>query len=242
MAAADYDAVTAQHYLAYRPPLHGLILGRLLAGRTFASGLDVGCGTGASARALLPFCRAVTGIEPVAEMGALAREHATGFTVLSTDLTAYAATPATHDLITFAGTLPYLTDATVAAALPRLCRPGAAVVVYDFAIDCTPLFRTLGHAEPPSAYDHRRNLDRLGMGQLASGTALRDAYEFHLTPREAAHLFLSVRTWRELPGVSADAQTLGQRFADHGGLGQLSLPATLFGYAYRWLGADAGAS
>lgn len=74
----DYNAITARHYAAYRPPLHSLILGRCLEDENkFTLGLDIGCGTGQSSIALYEFCERVIGIEPSTEMlsGALTHPH-----------------------------------------------------------------------------------------------------------------------------------------------------------------------
>jgi len=65
----EYDRITAEHYAAYRPPLHQLILSKCLnENQNFASGLDVGCGTGFSTIALSSFCKKVIGIDPATEM------------------------------------------------------------------------------------------------------------------------------------------------------------------------------
>src|SRR5699024_11326965 len=60
-----YSDLLAYHYSAYRPPLHALILKRLLAPEnSFQTGVDIGCGTGYSARALAPYCEHVYGVDP----------------------------------------------------------------------------------------------------------------------------------------------------------------------------------
>src|SRR5690625_4484968 len=64
-----YDANAAAHYAAYRPPLHAMILGRVLTGNaSFDIGLDIGCGTGYSAVALAKYCKFVYGIDPSPSM------------------------------------------------------------------------------------------------------------------------------------------------------------------------------
>ncbi|WP_436716151.1 class I SAM-dependent methyltransferase [Roseiconus lacunae] len=51
--AHQYTDAVASHYAAYRPPLHELILMRVISNQTrFCDGLDVGCGTGRSSGAL----------------------------------------------------------------------------------------------------------------------------------------------------------------------------------------------
>ncbi len=64
-----YDAITALHYSAYRPPLHSIILGRALReNKKRRIGLDIGCGTGRSAQELANFCNHVVGLEPSKSM------------------------------------------------------------------------------------------------------------------------------------------------------------------------------
>ena len=109
-----YDTTAAAHYAAYRPPLHAMILARVLPpGAAFDAGLDVGCGTGYSAVALAHYCQRVYGVEPSAEMLARALPH---------DRVQYLAGAAEHlplpddsvDLIAFAGSLFYA-DASAAS-------------------------------------------------------------------------------------------------------------------------------
>src|ERR1044071_950921 len=67
--AERYDEVAAAHYAAYRPPLHRIILDRVLSGgEWFSLGLDVGCGTGYSAVALAGHCTRVYAIDPSSSM------------------------------------------------------------------------------------------------------------------------------------------------------------------------------
>jgi len=59
-----YDAITASHYSAYRPPFHSIILERALRqNKKRQLGVDIGCGTGHSAQALTEYCNFVVGLE-----------------------------------------------------------------------------------------------------------------------------------------------------------------------------------
>ncbi|MGB5555068.1 MAG: class I SAM-dependent methyltransferase, partial [Flavobacteriaceae bacterium] len=72
----DYDEITANHYLAYRPPLHDIILKKCLKNlERRKKGLDIGSGTGHSALALVEFCDEVIGIEPSLAMRKIALPH-----------------------------------------------------------------------------------------------------------------------------------------------------------------------
>ncbi len=71
-----YDSVVAEHYAAFRPPLHRLILERMIRpNESFQTGLDVGCGTGYSAIALAKYCDRVFGLEASQPMLDRARQH-----------------------------------------------------------------------------------------------------------------------------------------------------------------------
>lgn len=60
-----YDRLTAIHYSANRPPLHLGILRQYLPDRQFATGLDIGCGTGHSSVALAAFYQRVIALDPM---------------------------------------------------------------------------------------------------------------------------------------------------------------------------------
>src|SRR5690625_1496286 len=103
-----YDTATAKHYAAYRPPLHRLILEKTLdRSESFRSALDVGCGTGYSSLALVPFSDRICGIDNSEEMLNLAEKHPKisykfGDVDSLSDLT-----DQPFDIVTFAGSLVY---------------------------------------------------------------------------------------------------------------------------------------
>lgn len=85
---ADADALprnyfatpgTAARYAAHRPRSHGHVLAILAETMRDAlpvtRALDIGCGTGHSTQALLPYARSVVGVEPLTEMLAQATLH-----------------------------------------------------------------------------------------------------------------------------------------------------------------------
>jgi SAM-dependent methyltransferase len=68
----------AQRYAAARPYFHPLVVARIAAftgHARFAHALDVGCGTGQSARALAEICDVVEAIDPAADMLSEADPH-----------------------------------------------------------------------------------------------------------------------------------------------------------------------
>ena len=101
-----YELNIAQHYAAYRPSLHKLILDKALESQKFERGLDVGCGTGQSAIALKHFCSEVMGIDPSEQMISKAIQTK-GIQYKSYDLFDLTEDHSPFDIITFAGSLFY---------------------------------------------------------------------------------------------------------------------------------------
>src|SRR5512135_2775248 len=128
-----YDERAASHYAAYRPPLHRMILRRVLSESAhFRAGLDVGCGTGYSALALADACDRVYGIDPSASM--LARATADQkVAYLRATADRIPLRNASIDIITFAGSLFYA-DADATRAEIRRVSPSGIVIAYDFEV------------------------------------------------------------------------------------------------------------
>ncbi|WP_047049565.1 methyltransferase domain-containing protein [Vibrio mexicanus] len=59
-----YNNKISKHYAAYRPPVHKAILESIFPTEPFKHGLDIGCGTGVSTIALVPFCAQTTSVDP----------------------------------------------------------------------------------------------------------------------------------------------------------------------------------
>ena len=196
----EYDAITAAHYAAYRPPLHGPILERLLGNdRSDVLGLDVGCGTGRSSVALAKYCRYVFATDPSAEMLAHAPEHpAVEFRRQTPAGLARQLPGSRFGLVSFAGSLFYQNTAEVIVNFPSLLTPEATVLVYDFDVDFSFLFNMLNFTPPPGNYDHRCGFD----GYPGHGLTLKkdwsETLTFTATPTELTHLICSVKEWREI--------------------------------------------
>lgn len=186
-----YDERAAAHYSAYRPPLHKLILGRVLSGyEPFSVGLDVGCGTGYSAIALADHCVSVYALEPSPSMLSEATQH---------ERVAYLGGTAEHvplpnsfvDVVTFAGSLFYANSDATREEIRRVCLHGALVVVYDFEVLLSEVLRQCG-IDPragESDYDHRATFSRAaGYTELAVGS---ERVSIQLTASELAHVLLS---------------------------------------------------
>ena len=136
----EYDQQIASHYASYRPPLHQMILNEALGKNTsFQKGLDIGCGTGRSTTALLPYCKKIVGIDPSKEMLSNATPHPS----ISYNCFDGANLPFREnqfDLITFAGSLFYAKSQRLLNEVIRVSKLGTRVLVYDFEIKTEPHF------------------------------------------------------------------------------------------------------
>ena len=222
MIIGEYDERVAGHYAAYRPPLHELILQRVLSSavstKKFEMGLDIGCGTGCSARALKRFCGQVYGIEPEACMLSRALE-APGIRYLEGSAEDLSILPGKVDIVTFAGSLFYARSPSLMAELGKVCRPGALLIAYDFQLDLRPVLECL--ALPPNRevsnydYDHACHFEPSPeFLPLLQGQERR---EFDLGREQLVHLLLSCpKTYLQLLEYFGDLEGLGDLLAVHG--------------------------
>jgi SAM-dependent methyltransferase len=187
----QYNQVTATHYSAYRPPLHAMILARVLSGEEwFNQGLDVGCGTGYSAIALAKYCAHIYGIDPSQSM----LEEASCHEKVSYHQGAGEAIPLPDqsvDIVTFAGSLFYAKSELLIQELKRVCRPQAWIIPYDFEVllEDTLLQCGLKPQKIASNYDHEVNFsDRMDFIEIIQG---KEQVKLEVTAGELAHILLS---------------------------------------------------
>jgi len=191
-----YDAITAIHYSAYRPPLHSTILGRtLLENKKRRIGLDIGCGTGRSAQELAGFCDYVVGLEPSKSMLSKTEKHKKVDYVNSPGEQIPIAARSV-DVVTLAGSLNYIERNSLVTELIRICRTEAEIVVYDFEIDLTKYENFLGInlTIPSPKYDHSTNLSE--HPNFDGITIVEDELSTNASSLEIAHLLLSNREHR----------------------------------------------
>jgi ubiquinone/menaquinone biosynthesis C-methylase UbiE len=186
-----YDAITALHYSAYRPPLHSVILERALReNKRRKTGLDIGCGTGHSAQELTQFCNHVVGLDPSVSMLSRTRKH---------ERVDYVNSPGEQipfadrsvDVVTLAGSLNYIERTSLVNELLRICNADAEIVVYDFLVDLTYFEELLGIRLKNSSldYDYRTNLsEHSSFDEIAN---VEDEISSTASPLEIAHLLLS---------------------------------------------------
>jgi len=183
----EYDFTTAAHYAGWRPPLHARILALgLRDDERFERGLDVGCGTGHSTRALKRYCGAprLDGVRFIAQTGycgAINQGFADG----------------NFDLFSFAGSLHYQDPQQALKEISGLAADGATVLVYDFDVQLGPVTDGMGWRLPESDYDHQKTFSPNDGLQFSFVAELEESISFHCTPLELAHLLLSVKSWRD---------------------------------------------
>ena len=191
----EYDVIIAEHYAAYRPPLHHLILKKCLQKNgeyKFDYGLDVGCGTGQSSVALTDFCENVIAIDPSPEMLVMAKSNRMisykTFDGKNIDL------PEDHfDIVTFAGSLYYAKSQRLFDETIRVTRQDGLILIYDFEIvmdEFTELFESLEIRNLPD-YDHWidfSGLDTYGISKLYTQ---KERIKIKIAPKNMAHVMLA---------------------------------------------------
>ena len=200
-----YDEQIAKHYVAYRPPLHEIILDRALGEFDQKPlGLDIGCGTGYSARALKYYCESVIGIEPSLAMISQVETQAK-FEYINVSAEDIPLEANQVDIVTLAGSLHYINRDRLVEELIKVCKIGAFIVVYDFKIDLSTIEQSLGLQQPQKAstYDHAMNLH--GYSQLNEMSVVEDQLKLDVSSSDAAHLLLAENTRYE---------TLQQKYQD----------------------------
>ena len=122
-----YDAYTARHYSAFRPPLHRFILRQCLGEDLFSKVLDIGCGTGHSTLALADFCQKVVGFDLSQFMLQQALLHP------NIEYTSQINGNAKFDLICFFGSINYIGPGELISIL-KLLEKGGQVICCDFLL------------------------------------------------------------------------------------------------------------
>lgn len=229
-----YDQTIAAHYAAYRPPLHGLILQRILPpSENFAIGLDLGCGTGRSAHALAAYCDHVYALEPSAAMLNVATPD-DDVTYLGGRSEQLPVRTNRIDVVTLAGSLFYANVVTAASEIIRVCLAGACVIAYDFQVLLDEALASfdLGIPGAKSSYNPRANFS--GCVGFKEMEVVADAVELPLEPIDLAHLSLADPTRHDVFARRYDTLEPTHALASElYSMGPLTLRANIFYSSYQ---------
>lgn len=217
----SYNSAIAAHYAAYRPPLHAIILKKVLGeDRSFKNGLDVGCGTGYSAQALSAYCQSVLAIDPSQSMLDQAVAHP-GITYRAGKLSTLSLSQATVDITTFAGSLYYAHSPALITSLKSVCQKEALIIVYDFRILLADTLQELGITanQIASKYDYTINFSgQTGFDEIVADIETIelavDAVSFAHILLAEGHLYPAFQdkyaTRDPFPNVTAELKSLRQ--------------------------------
>ena len=190
---SHYPSEIAQHYAAYRPPLHAPILGMSLPQPSqFQKGLDVGCGTGYSCLALLAYCTEVTGLDPQESMLQEAITHPyISYVTGTTEELPFG--PDTFDIVTFGGSLVYAYAPDLPDKLREVCKADATILVYDFEVKLEEWYEELGikPLTPLLPYDHALNFADNEDPDLEEEDVGYETLGLEVDARQLAHLLLA---------------------------------------------------
>jgi len=150
--SSAYNNSESKHYSAYRPPLHELILSKVLKDQYFKTALDVGCGVGTSSIALVPYANTVIGYDPSQAMIEKATSHPT-----TTYTNRLEELPDFCDLLCFFGSLEYIDTMMLKKYIQRLSNRGR-LICCDFEIDYASVLKTADITIQTTDYNHAKNL------------------------------------------------------------------------------------
>ena len=150
--SSAYNSSESDHYSAYRPPLHELILSKVLKGCHFKTALDVGCGVGTSSMALVPYAKTVIGYDPSQAMIEKATSHPNiTYTNRLEEL------PDSCDLLCFFGSLEYIDTMMLKKYTQRLNKEGR-LICCDFEVDYASILKIVDITIETTDYNHAKNL------------------------------------------------------------------------------------
>ena len=180
-----YDAYTAHHYNAFRPPLHGFILSQCLGQDLFSKVLDIGCGTGHSTIALANFCQKVVGFDVSQFMLQQALPHP------KIEYTSQVNANAKFDLICFFGSINYIRPSELISILKQLVK-GGQVICCDFSVVLDAVSKQCVQESFHSSYQPEKNLDTFAMTlPLQTLSEGNDSQIFDASIKQTAHLLVA---------------------------------------------------
>ena len=231
-----YNSAVSEHYASYRPPLHAMILHKLLGTNQFGTGLDVGCGTGQSSVPLTSYCDRVIAVDPSEEMLANAQSHPKVEYRLG-DAESLSLPDTSVDLIAFAGSLFYTKTERLMVELRRVAMAKAMVVVYDFELLLYDHLRVLSLevVEDSTFYDHAVSF--AGEGAFDELIRKKEKVTLQLSNTELAHMVLSTseryEALQRLLGVEDPFERVTERLSQK--TRNAHLEAGVYYSAYRFI-------
>jgi ubiquinone/menaquinone biosynthesis C-methylase UbiE len=192
----EYDQITSFHYSAYRPPLHNPILDKCMSkNHAYETGLDLGCGTGQSSKALANYCEKVIGIEPSEQMLKKSISHDKVnyhlFNGIDLDFS-----NDRFDIITFAGSLYYAKSQRLLDEVTRVSKRNATIIIYDFEINLDSILMNLiaRTTEPNNQkYNHQEDFSGLSQDNIKKETSSKDQILLKISNKEILHLLLAAK-------------------------------------------------
>lgn len=187
----DYNHRIATHYAAYRPPLHSIILEKVLPeNSTFSKGLDVGCGTGYSTIALSKYCTNVVGIDPSQSMLDRAIKHSK-INYLQGSGEDIPLPDDSVDIITLAGSLFYMDLNVVASEINRVGRKDALIIPYDFKILLDDILISLSIREEENDFEYEHSLNFSDQDGFKEILVRHEQINLEFLGDQLAHVLLS---------------------------------------------------
>jgi ubiquinone/menaquinone biosynthesis C-methylase UbiE len=196
MMKHEYDIIIAEHYAAYRPPLHHLILKKCLkehlGPKKFNLGLDVGCGTGQSSVALTDFCEKVIAIDPSPEMLVMAKPNRL-ISYKSFDGKNIELPKDYFDIVTFAGSLFYAKSQRLFDETLRVIKNDGIILIYDFEIVVVEFYRhlKLDNNATIGDYDHWADFSGLDTYGITKLKTRKELLKIKFSAENLAHVILA---------------------------------------------------
>ncbi len=238
MSSEAYNAQTAYHYEAYRPPLHSLILKKSLLKKEFENGLDIGCGTGKSTIALKQFCKKTVGMDPstamlekTAPQEGISYEYFDGLSLNKRKNS--------FDIITLAGSWWYGKSQQLLQEIFNVGTSDAFVLLYDFEILFNSIYHKLRLEQPAQIndYDHFVDFTGLNTEGFRLVSKVSDKIRLNVTAEELAHLICSENgIFRELQqkyGTSRPFKKLVHELQENASENGIRLLVNTFSTSYK---------
>jgi SAM-dependent methyltransferase len=212
----DYNEKVAEHYAAFRPPLHRLILENLLTdGERFESGLDIGCGTGYSSIVLADHCDQVVGLDPSKSMIDRAEEHPSITYVHGNEVKLKDFDSNSFDVVTFAGSLYYAKNQLLYQELLRTLTPNSAIFVYDFEVLLHEPLAQLELKQASVESDYQFIVDLSDWPQFATEAAHAETIELPLSSEDLSHVLLADSNLYTLIADKLGHEQLHEKLVEH---------------------------